>query len=103
MCRLSWVRTGSRVVRMIGGLWKATESPSTAECSCSVKIRNPGVLADRPEPGSGPSGFLYASGEWQRVFVNLFLTLSSPFFLLKDLQRNRLAGRLTKAPARPSP
>jgi hypothetical protein len=40
--------------------------------------------------------FLYASAEWQHLFVNLSLALSSAFLLLKDLQRNRLAGRLTQ-------
>jgi hypothetical protein len=38
---------------------------------------------------------LYASGEWRHLFVNLFLTISSAFPLLKDLRRNRLAVRLT--------
>jgi hypothetical protein len=41
------------------------------------------------EPG------LYTSGEWRHLFVNLSLTLSPVFPLMKDLHRNRLASRLT--------
>jgi len=39
--------------------------------------------------------FLYANCEWRHLVVNLSLTLSLAFLLLKDLQRNRLAGGLT--------
>ena len=47
--------------------------------------------------------FLYASGVCRHLLVNLSLTISSAFLLLKDLQRNRLAGRLTRAPVRSNP
>ena len=46
---------------------------------------------------------LYAPGEWWPLFVNLSLTLSSAFLILKDLRRNRLAGGLTRAAARSNP
>jgi hypothetical protein len=46
---------------------------------------------------------LYASGECRHLFVNLFLTLVSLFLILKDLQRKRLAVRLTGASARSNP
>jgi hypothetical protein len=36
------------------------------------------------------------------IFVNLSLTLSSAFLLLKDCQRNRLAGRLTQLKPTPT-
>jgi hypothetical protein len=39
---------------------------------------------------------LYASSDWRHLFVNLSLTLTPVFLLLKDLQRNCLAGRLTR-------
>jgi hypothetical protein len=38
---------------------------------------------------------LYASGERRHLFVNLSLTLSSAFPILKDCRRKRLSGRLT--------
>jgi hypothetical protein len=50
----------------------------------------------------GASG-LYASCEWRHLLVNSSLTLSSTFLLLKDLQRNRLAGRLTVIETAPAP
>jgi hypothetical protein len=43
------------------------------------------------------------SGECRHTLVNLSMTLSFTFLLLKDLHRNRLAGKLTKAPARSNP
>jgi hypothetical protein len=46
---------------------------------------------------------LYAFGEWWRLFVNLALTVSSAFLLLKDLRRNRLVGRLTQLQPAPTP
>jgi hypothetical protein len=46
---------------------------------------------------------LYAFGEWRRLFVNLSLTVSSAFLLLKDLRRNRLIGRLTQLQPAPTP
>jgi hypothetical protein len=45
---------------------------------------------------------LYASREWPHLFVSLPLTLSSAFLLLKDRQRNRLAGRLTRVQPTPA-
>ena len=46
---------------------------------------------------------LYAPGECWPLHVKLSLTLSSAFLILKDLQRNRLAGELTRAAARSNP
>jgi hypothetical protein len=62
-----------------------------------------GVFATalRAELDAGGRMFLYASGEGRHVFVNLSLTLSSAFLLLKDLRRKRLSGRLT--PLQPAP
>jgi hypothetical protein len=48
------------------------------------------------KPASSPTGILYTSCEWRHVLVNLSLTFACAFLLLKDLQRNRLAGRLMK-------
>jgi hypothetical protein len=47
------------------------------------------------------AGILYASREWRHLFVNLSLTLSSVFLLLKDFRRKRLSGRLM--PLKPAP
>jgi 3-Oxoacyl-[acyl-carrier-protein (ACP)] synthase III C terminal len=46
--------------------------------------------------------FLYASCECRYRLVNLSLTLSSAFLLLKDFHRNRLAGRLTRLQPAPT-
>ena len=46
---------------------------------------------------------LYAPGECWPLHVKLSLTVSSPFLILKDLRRNRLAGGLTRAAARSNP
>jgi hypothetical protein len=46
--------------------------------------------------------FLYANCEWRHLFVNLSLTLSSALLTQKDLQRNRLAGGLTRAEPTPA-
>ena len=46
---------------------------------------------------------LYAPGGCWHLHVKLSLTLSSVFLILKDLQRNRLAGGLTRAAARSNP
>ena len=54
-------------------------------------------------PGLHPTGILYASCVWRHLCVNLSLTVSSAFLLLKDPRRNRLAGRLTRAPVRSNP
>jgi hypothetical protein len=45
----------------------------------------------------GPGGILYAWCEWRHLSVNLSLTLSSPFLILKDLMGKRLVGRLTRS------
>ena len=47
------------------------------------------------------TGFLYASREDRHLFVNLSLTLSSAFLILKDFRRKRLSGRLM--PLKPAP
>jgi hypothetical protein len=47
------------------------------------------VIADGSE-----AGILYTSGDWRHLLVNLSLTLSSAFLILKDLRRKRLSGRL---------
>ncbi|MGB7915679.1 MAG: hypothetical protein WCF79_10350, partial [Rhodomicrobium sp.] len=44
---------------------------------------------------------MYTSGDWRHLLVNLSLTLSSAFFILKDLRRKRLSGRLM--PLKPAP
>ena len=44
---------------------------------------------------------LYTSGDCRRLLVNLSLTLSSAFPLLKDLRRKRLSGGLM--PLKPAP
>jgi hypothetical protein len=49
-------------------------------------------LIKRGHPGAS----LYASSDWRHLFVNLSLTLTPAFLHLKDLRRNRLAGRLTR-------
>jgi len=46
---------------------------------------------------------LYASGVCRHGLVNLSLTFSFTFLVLIDPRRNRLAGGLTKAPARLTP
>jgi hypothetical protein len=43
------------------------------------------------------------SAERRHTLVNLSMTLSFTFLLLKDLHRNRLAGKLTGASADPGP
>jgi hypothetical protein len=48
-------------------------------------------------------GILYAQCEWRHLFVNLSLTISSAFSLLKDLRRNRLSGRLMPLNPAPTP
>jgi hypothetical protein len=56
-----------------------------------------------PRPGLRPTGILYACCEWGPAFVNLSLTLSSVFPLLKDLRRNRLSSRLMPPNPAPTP
>jgi hypothetical protein len=63
--------------------------------------RDVAVAADSPRHGI--PAFLYASGGYRHTLVNLFLTISSLFLILKDLQRKRLAVRLTGASARSNP
>ena len=71
--------------------------PVSATPSNPVDARPAANLASRL------SGILYASGECRHLFVNLSLTLASLFLILKDLQRNLLAGGLTRASARSNP
>jgi hypothetical protein len=49
------------------------------------------------------SGILYAIWRMSAYACQAVLTISSAFLILKDLQRKRLAVRLTKAPTRPTP
>jgi hypothetical protein len=46
---------------------------------------------------------LYTTGDCRHLFVNLFLTLSSAFLILKDFRRKRLSGRLTLLKPAPTP
>ena len=101
-------RPGARLFRRLlteesvkaGAGLEVLRPPLTRRGMPRKEPRTAGRLSKRP--GLRPTG-LYASCEWRHLFVNLSLTLSSAFLLLKDLQRNRLAGRLTRAPARSNP
>jgi hypothetical protein len=55
------------------------------------------------KPTAGDQISLYTNCEWRRRLVNLSLTLSSAFPLLKDLRRNRLSGRLMPLNPAPTP
>jgi ribosome biogenesis protein Tsr3 len=46
---------------------------------------------------------LYASIGWRHLFINLSLTLSSAFRILRDLRRKRLYGRLMPLKSAPNP
>jgi hypothetical protein len=46
---------------------------------------------------------LYASGECRHQLVNLFLTLSSAFLILKDFRRKRLSEMLMPLEPAPTP
>ena len=48
------------------------------------------------------TGILYATREYPQRCVKSYLTLSPSFLILKDLRRNRLAGRLTRAEPAPT-
>jgi hypothetical protein len=65
-------------------------------------LRLPLPAAPRCDCGFQTEGHLNARWVWRPLFVNLSLTLSSVFLILKDLRRNRLANRLTRLKPAPT-